>query len=91
MTEQPGGVPPFDPANPYIQQVPTMVTFAVVDVPGGGGQRLAMTFRTPDTTFTTIVDKRTGENWHKLMGQHLEQMTSLEIPRADFTLPGVPG
>lgn len=84
------GVPLCDPSNPYVQPVPTSVTYGVVEL-ADGGQRLAMTFRTPDATFTVFTDKATGQQWHKMMGEHLEQMTSLRIAPADFTLPGIQG
>jgi hypothetical protein len=85
VTEQPQSVPPFDPANPYLQPVPVMVTMVVVDTPQG--QRLGLTFRTPDATFTVFTDKQTGQQWHSMMGSHLEQMTSLTLAPANATLP----
>lgn len=78
-------VPLFDPANPYVQGVPAMVTYGVIDTPQG--QRMVMTFRTVDTTLSLVVDKATGDQWHKLMGETLSQMSSLTVAPAGLRLP----
>jgi hypothetical protein len=66
-----------------------MVTYAVVDTPAG--QRLVMTFRTPDVTFTVLVDKQSGQDWHRMMGEHLEKMSSLTVAPANTPLPRLTG
>jgi hypothetical protein len=80
---------PFDPGNPYLGETPTHVTYAVVDTPGG--QRLAITFRTPSTTFTVFADKANGQSWHRMMGQQLDRMSSIQVVPASGLPLGRPG
>lgn len=79
MTDQPlgGQHTPWDTGNPNLAEVPTQVTYSVVDTPQG--QRMAITYRTASTTFTVFADKAAAQTWHKLMGQQLDSMSSLQI------------
>lgn len=54
-------VPLFDEGNKLLGELPAQLTTDIVDTPGG--QRLAMTIRTPTTTLTIFLRGADAKSW----------------------------
>jgi len=75
-----------DPSNHLLASTNTVMTTAVV--PASNGSRLLLlTFRTPCTTFTTMVDKQQAAAWHAQIGRELGKMTDLVMARGPLPDP----
>ncbi|HEV2375183.1 MAG TPA: hypothetical protein VGS19_23865 [Streptosporangiaceae bacterium] len=61
MTTPQQPVPPVDTGNTLLTQQPAHLVTTLVEV--GGGQRLAMTIRTPSTTPTVLLEKADADTW----------------------------
>lgn len=66
-------VPPVDAGNTLLGETPSVLSTAVMDTPGG--QRLALTIRTPSTTLTVLLGRDDARSWHGALGQGVDQMT----------------
>jgi hypothetical protein len=54
-------VPLFDEGNKLLGELPSQLTTDVIDTPGG--QRLALTIRTPTTTLTIFLRGADAKSW----------------------------
>ena len=53
--------PPVDAGNPLLAETPSQLTTALLQT--AGGQRLAVTIRTPSTTLTLLLGKADADAW----------------------------
>lgn len=75
---QPMDREPFDSGNRLLAEGPMEVTFATVQTQRG--QRLAVTFRTPSTTFTAFFDRANGMAAGQKISEESATLTSLVLP-----------
>jgi len=80
MTEQQAvpPMPPVDPGNHLLSEVPA--TFSCTPVNGPGGQRLALTIRTQSTTLTVLLVKDDAKRWRDVMTEAIGKMSGLIVP-----------
>ncbi len=73
---------PFDTGNRLLKQMgastPCEITFAKVQTEQG--QRLAVTFRTPSTTFTAFFDRKDGVSAGTKIAEESATLSSLVLP-----------
>lgn len=91
MTEQPQQMqlppmPPVDTGNPILNEGPAV--FQCTPVNTGGGQRLAVTVRTPTTTLTILLMKDDAKNWRDTMSEGIGKMSGLIV--ANGSIPSHP-
>lgn len=80
MTEQPQQMqlppmPPIDQGNPILNEGPAV--FQCTPVTTAGGQRLAMTIRTPTTTMTILLMKDDASSWRDTLTEGIGKMSGL--------------
>lgn len=68
---------PYDTGNRLLSEGPTEITFATVQT--RQGQRLAVTFRTPSTTFTTFFNRNSGLAAGQKIVEESSTLTSLIV------------
>lgn len=73
------GQAPVDTANGLLAEGPMTVHFAKVQTQKG--QRLAVTFRTPSTTFTAFFDRASGMAAGGKIVEECGQLTGLVVPQ----------
>lgn len=80
---QPMDRTPFDTGNQLLAQMgagsPVEITFAKVQTQQG--QRLAVTFRTPNTTFTAFFGRQDGVAAGKKIVEESSSLTTLIVPQ----------
>ena len=54
-------VPPFDPGNQLLAEVPSQISTTMLDTPAG--QRLAITVRTTSATVTVLLGGADAKAW----------------------------
>jgi hypothetical protein len=69
---------PYDTSNRLLAEGPMEVTFAKVQTQGG--ERLAVTFRTPSTTFTALFNQVNGRAFGQKITEESGGLTSLILP-----------
>lgn len=74
---------PYDGSNRLLSETPAEMTVGIVQTQGG--QRLALTFRTPSTTFTVFPDRAIADTWRGMIAAAVSSMNGLILP------PGVNG
>lgn len=70
--------PPFDIGNPLLAESPAVLTTSVVN--GPGGQRLALTVRTPAATVTVFLAKGDADKWADNIRNEAAKMSGLIVP-----------
>lgn len=78
-------VPPVDPGNQLLAEVPALFTTALVDTPQG--QRLALTIRTASTTLTVLLAGPDARNWGQQLVKTAESMSVAGLVVANGHLP----
>jgi len=82
VTTPPNGqarqIPPVDPGNELLNEVPAQLTTGLVPTPGG--QRLVLTIRTATTTLTVFLAKEYAENWRDIIVKDVSRMNGLILP-----------
>jgi hypothetical protein len=69
---------PFDAGNRLLDEVPAELTTTIMN--GPGGQRLAVTVRTPSTTVTVLLAKDWAERWRDQIASAIASMSGLILP-----------
>ena len=67
-------VPPVDPGNQLLSEVPALFTAALFATPQG--QRLALTVRTASTTLTVLLAGPDARNWAQQLAAAAEAMST---------------
>lgn len=75
----PTQIPPADPGNQLLAEVPAQLTTAIADTPAG--KRLVMTIRTPSTTVTVFLDRDDARAWGDKVKTEADQMGGLTVVR----------
>lgn len=70
-------MPPVDPGNPILNEGPAV--FMATPVNTQGGQRLAVTIRTPTTTITILLIKDDAKSWRDTFTEGIGKMSGLII------------
>lgn len=78
-------VPPVDPGNQLLSEVPAQLTTALVDTPQG--QRMALTVRTASTTLTVLLPGPDARNWAQQLTRAAESMSVAGLIIANGNLP----
>lgn len=78
-------VPPVDPGNQLLAEVPAQLTMAVLGTPQG--QRLALTIRTASTTLTVMLAGPDARNWAQMITRAAESMSAAGLIVANGKLP----
>lgn len=78
-------VPPVDPGNQLLAEVPALFTTAVLNTPNG--QRMALTIRTASTTLTVMLQGPDARNWAKQFTATAESMSVAGLVVANGRLP----
>jgi hypothetical protein len=81
----PPQVPPVDPGNQLLSEVPAQFTTAIVDTTQG--QRLALTIRTASTTLTVLLQGKDARNWNQQFTKTVESMSVAGLIVANGHLP----
>jgi hypothetical protein len=81
----PPQVPPVDPGNQLLSEVPALFTTAIVDTTQG--QRLALTIRTASTTLTVLLQGKDARNWGQQLVKSAESMSVAGLVIANGHLP----
>jgi hypothetical protein len=75
----PDQVQPFDMGNILLGEAPAQLVTQIVNTPGG--QRLALTVRTPSTTLTVFLAKDDANRWLSQLQTETGRMSGLILPR----------
>jgi hypothetical protein len=90
MTQPLGGpVPgqhPFDPGNPFVQQIELPAALAVIQVHTSNGPRLLVTVRSGGATLSWLLPKDDAVAWSKALVDNANQLSSLVVPSAGLTV-----
>jgi Tfp pilus assembly protein PilN len=80
--------PPLDPGNQLLAETPAQLSIALLETPGG--QRLALTIRTPSTTLTVLLAAADAKVWAGSVRQAADSMSSsgLIVSNGHITAPG---
>ena len=78
-------VPPVDPGNQLLSEVPAQFTTALVAT--SQGQRLALTVRTASTTLTVLLQGPDARNWGQQLAKAAESMSAAGLIVANGNLP----
>jgi hypothetical protein len=78
-------VPPVDPGNQLLAEVPAQLMTALVASPQG--QRLALTIRTASTTLTVMLAGPDARNWAQMLAKTAESMSVAGLIIANGNLP----
>jgi hypothetical protein len=71
-------VPPVDPANVLLDETPTIVS--VGDMMTARGKRVVITFRTPSTTFTAILEREFALGLGQQLVSDAQSLGGLIVP-----------
>ena len=77
-----GDVPLFDEGNKLLGELPAQLTTDVIDIPVGG-QRLALTIRTPTTTLTVFLKGADAKKWAHQLSSEAAMMSSSGLVAAN--------
>lgn len=72
-------MPPVDPGNQMLGEVPATFQCTPVNVQPGG-QRLAFTVRTQSTTLTVLLQKDDAQRWRDVLSEAIGRMNGLIVP-----------
>lgn len=78
-------MPPVDPGNHLLAEVPAQFTTAIIASPQG--QRLALTIRTATTTLTVLLPGPDARNWAQMLTRTAESMSVAGLIIANGHLP----
>lgn len=81
----PQALPPFDPGNQLLSEVPALFTTAILNTPQG--QRLALTIRTASTTITVLLQGPDARTWGQQLVKAAESMSVAGLVVANGKLP----
>ena len=65
--------PPVDPGNHLLAELPAQMMTALMQTPGG--QRMALTIRTPTTTLTVLLQQGDARTWATNINATASQMS----------------
>lgn len=65
--------PPVDPGNGLLSETPAQLFTSLIQ--GPGGQRMALTIRTPSTTLTVMLAKQDADAWARMIKQVADAMS----------------
>lgn len=72
-------MPPVDPGNAMLGEVPATFQCTPVNVQPGG-QRLALTIRTQSTTLTVLLARDDAGRWRDVLSEAIGRMNGLIVP-----------
>ncbi len=85
MPQMPGGVPPVDPCNQLLAEIPAQLSVALVPI--AAGQRMALTIRTASMTATVLLGAADAKAWAAHISRTVDQMSGAGLVVAGAVMP----